>query len=318
MKKTFFTFLSCVVIISLFYFISCNKKDSVASDNLSYDVNQVFTLNQKGLLDDNIYLPAGTQWQYVNTKGTEVKFVLPKGYTFLLKDNSNNTFKIDPTGGGYSCTCSGKNGSCTVFYNKDAGYGCLQSNCTGSCTGTPTATATLKILGVLIANDSIPDFTNTYEDASLSDEGKQAFFKVPQIQETLQAYYNLLYKNIPVPNFDAIKPDNIPSNYAFIKGQYYGFHLALLINNDVKTNILRNINDELSDKPLLGIILTNENVKKTIQNFTNAVTNVENGNNISCSCSGGSRGSNCSVQSVGMLGYKAYYCTGCTTCTMSQ
>lgn len=115
-------------------------------------------LEERTLLGDDIYLPKGTHWYYTNENRSEVVFELPEGYTFLLKNTKTEEYSLSNEGGGYSCACSSGD-SCTTFYNKGLGYGCLQNDCTGSCTGKRASIpdSNLQIVGVLNAKNDILD-----------------------------------------------------------------------------------------------------------------------------------------------------------------
>jgi len=314
--KKILSLLSSIVTLILITncFVGCKKNGS----STVFNTEKMYTLEQPGQIDNNLYLPKGTQWRYVSDKGTEVKFVLPKGYAFLMKNNTNGTYVIDPIGGGYSCTCSGKSGSCTVFNNKDVGYGCLQSNCSGSCTGTPT-TNTKKIVGVLNIKNSSLDFVNSYERASLSEEGIAALLHLPEVQQSIRDYYDLLYTGLEKPDFENVDVTQLSKGMKVLKGQIYGFQIALLINKNVQQHIKSNMTNVFARNPMAGLALMNNTTSKYLETFTQKVmTEDPNPPSITCTCSNGSRGGSCEVQSKGAFGYKVYYCTGCTICTMNN
>lgn len=63
----FLIFIFTVLTVSI-YFISC-KKDSSKTNVVQ--LSHVYTLTEKGMLDDQISLPKGTNWQYVKDDGSE-------------------------------------------------------------------------------------------------------------------------------------------------------------------------------------------------------------------------------------------------------
>lgn len=284
MKKIILFLLIFFASTMIIYLNSC-KKSNTASNN-EVDVNKEYTLTEKALLDDNIYLPKGTTWQYVSKDGGEVKFTLPKGYAFLQKDLNNGTFLIDPGAGGYSCTCS-KNGSCKVFYQKDLGHGCLQNTCTGECTGKATSSLQKQILGVLNTENDQLELEQIVNKASLSEEGKKAFFQLPQVQAEIKKNYDFVYANISKPDFENIDPNKLPSGYFIGVFSLFGQQIGLLLPKDESL---------LKARPELR---------------TNLVAPK------SCTCSGTPGGDNCKLHKDCILGYCAYYCSGCTTCTMN-
>lgn len=287
MKK--FVLFGILVLGSLSLTVSSCSQENNEQENKSTIITanqlETKTLSEKTLLADNIYLPIGTKWHYINKNKSEVVFDLPEGYLFLIKENSTGNYITAPGGGGYSCTCSAS-GSSTVFNNKKVGCGCLHSSCTGSCTGTPTSSKGEAILGVLIAANDQIDAVNDYLPASLSKEGKKAFFELPKVQLQIKKHYDFIYENYEDPNFNSLNSskDFENSNYHLVQVSLYGFGFALVFPNDPT---LAKYFPELANK-----------TKPT-----------------SCSCSGG--GSGCDFEKDCLFGKCVYYCTGCTTCTMS-
>lgn len=265
--------------------LSCDKEDETNFENKT--IKQQEILKEITLLGNEISLPIGTKWNYTNKEKNEVEFELPDGYKFLLYNESTGEFKVAFDGGGYSCTCSG-GGSCTTFYNKDLGYGCLQSNCSGSCTGkNAKINSGFTIEGVLYTKNSILN-SNSLEKASLSEIGKKGIFKIPEFKNEIKRVYDFVYKNIDKPNFleDNFEQKLEKNKYDVAKTYLYGFELGILIPK--KSNIDNSI-------PNLHKVALEDAPK-------------------SCSCSG--NGSGCALQKEGLFGYVAYYCTGCTSCTM--
>lgn len=283
--KTKILYLSLFIgLVSLMInMISCNKEeDNVINEEV---IQEKYELKELTLLGDEIYLPIGTKWFYTNKEHNRVEFELPKGYQFLLHNETTDQFKFDFIGGGYSCTCS-KGGSCTVFYNGKIGYGCLQSTCNGSCTGKASGISDFKIEGVVYDNNDTINIDSKVK-ASLSEIGKRGIFNVAEFRNEIKRNYDIIYKNHEKPNFSM---DNLEKENLFIAKTYlFGFEIGLVVPNDIN----------------LGAI---------IPNLKNVVS--KNAAKMSCKCSGG--GSGCKLESKGRFGYEVYYCTGCTTCTMSN
>lgn len=285
------TFKLIFALLFLTLIIGCNNDNEISLDENQENLTHSKTLIEPTLIGNEILLPEGTQWRFTDESHGEVDFTLPEGFEFLLFNERTNELKISPIGGGYSCTCSGDK-SCTTFYNKDLGYGCLQSSCTGSCTGKNSKLSSeFTVEGILYtANNSI-DAVAPNHKASLSNKGKELLFETERFQEEIKKTYDVIYKYSTKPDFsDKNLIQKIDGKkYTFAKTYLYGFDLALLIPNDKSLNELM---------PNLQKIAIVDGPK-------------------SCDCSGGSEGGNCKLEKKGLFGYVAYYCNGCTTCTMN-
>ncbi len=291
MKTKYLVFGIFIILFSAtLNLVSCNKNEN--EEVSAYTVKKE-VLADKTLLGEDIYLPKGTIWYYTNAKKNEVAFELPKDYTFLIKDGSSERYLLSDEGAGYSCTCSG-GGSCTTFYNKDLGYGCLQSTCGGSCTGKASKSLSdSTIEGVLYKNNNTVDSDINLEKASLSHEGKKGFFKVKEVREEIKRTYDLIYKNSAKPNFDSktFEKDIDSKSYLYAKTILYGFELGLIIPKD-------------------------DNLKKLMPQLRTLSLEDDSAPK-SCKCSGTTGGDSCKLEKEGLFGYVAYYCTGCSTCTMN-
>lgn len=287
MKPIKIIFMSLLVLITF----SCNNDNELSLDENQENSNSTKTLNESTLIGNEILLPKGTKWKFTDQSHGEVEFKLPEGYSFLLYNGQTNELKVSPVGGGYSCTCSGKN-SCTTFYNEDLGYGCLQSSCTGSCTGKNSKLSSeFTVEGILYTDNNDLDANMPKHKASLSNKGKALLFEVPEFQEKIKQTYDVIYKYTSKPDFsDENLIQKVDSEkYTFAKTYLYGFDLALLIPND------SNLNAMMPNLQRLAI----------------------GDGPTSCSCSGDSQGGNCKLEKKGLFGYVAYYCNGCNTCTMN-
>ncbi|MDR6193308.1 hypothetical protein [Siphonobacter sp. SORGH_AS_0500] len=296
MKSRTLTLLKSTLILYVTLLSSCSH-DKAVIDKESVDINQIYKLEEPALLDDNMYLPKGTEWHYTNEKGSAVSFTLPKGYSYLMKRESDGSYYVasDPSGGsGYSCSCS-KSGSCKVFYQSKVGYGCLQDGCTGSCTGTPSTPKTPDkqetIVGILNnKNDQLENLSAYSNRASLTTEGKKAFFMLPEVQKELSKNYDLLYKNSAKPDFDKIDPNNLPSTYFIGKFSLLGVEIGLLLPKE-------------------------ESLFRVIPGLRTMAAEPAPP---ACSCSGKHGGDNCKLHKDCFLGNCAYSCSGCTTCSMAM
>jgi hypothetical protein len=292
MKNKFFISLSIMLMTMITLVISCSdlqEEDVINTEHLKSMKLNGSILEEQTLLGDNIYLPKGTNWYYSNEQKNEVIFKLPEDYIFMLKNVETGKFSLSIEGGGYSCTCS-SGGSCTTFYNKDLGYGCLQSDCTGSCTGKASAVLTpnLQIVGVLNAKNTMLDANLLQEKASLSSEGIDGFFEIEEIKEEIKRTYDIIYKYAEKPNFES---GYDISKYVYAKTLLYGFEVGIIIPNDAE-------------------------LQKSMKNLNVSIISDVDAPS-SCKCSGGSQGGSCKLEKKGLFGYVAYYCNGCSTCTMN-
>lgn len=293
MKSRFFLSLFVLLSAMVVFVISCSyiqDEDGAFTEHTLSNQKKGVILEEATLLWDDIYLPKSTYWYYANEHKNQVVFELPEHYTFLLKNVETGAFTISKDGGGYSCSCD-SGGSCTTFYNKDLGFGCLQNSCKGTCSGkaTETSGSSLKIVGVLNAqNDSLDPNTNQVK-ASVSNEGLNGFFEVKQVVEEIKNNYDFIYYHMESPDFESGIYD--PGNYVFASILYYGIEVGIIVPNDEG---LKEFMPELKLRP---------------------ISDIENPS--SCSCSGGAQGGSCILKKKKILLFAAYFCDGCTTCTMS-
>lgn len=278
MKKLMFLILICFFAGNLI----------AQNDTKEFNPTEIFkVIEENSKFDNDIILPIGTTWRYTSTKGNEVNIQLPKGYSFLKLNTNTNIVAEEGSGSGYSCTCGGT-GSCTVFYQSKLGYGCLQSTCGGTCTGSAAA---FKIVGVINSENRQLSLDKSIPKASLSVDGKHNFLKLTEVQQEIKKNYDFVYANIKKPDFNSINSiGEIPDGYFMAKFYIYGFEVGLLLPKDTAINkLIPELN--IGDSPT------------------------------SCSCSGSQSATNtiiagCKLEKDCIFGYCAYYCTGCTTCTM--
>lgn len=276
--------LALLIIAIIVGFHSCKKNTEITKFNLN-QIESNYILEEPTLLGDEIILPKGTQWKFTDKDHSEVEFILPPGFAFLLYNKATGQAKISLIGGGYSCTCS-ENGSCTVFWNDEFGYGCLQNTCKGTCTGKKAKkNSNFTIEGVIYLKNDMIDINKPTNTASLSSIGKEIFFNVTEVRNEIKRTYDFVYKHIKTP--DAFKEDALKfdrDKYIMVKTYLYGVEMALLIPND------ENIDEYFP----------------SIQKLSAPS---------SCDCSSG-ESSGCELKTKGFFGYKVYYCNGCKTCTM--
>lgn len=275
-------FISCTLLVSIFYFGACSQHSKIdTSSELIKNKKEV--LQKPTSLENGVQLPEGTRWAYTDQTQSEVEFELPEGYKFLIYDATNNTFQMVSRTNGYTCKCDGRKGSCTVIYNEDMGFGCLQSTCDGSCIGKVTSrlNTNITIEGVLYTENDMVD-AQSAQKASLTELGKKGIFTLPEFGKEIKRTYDLIYKYQEKVDFD-----NIPENgkYAFAKTYLYGYEISLVIPKD-------------------------ENLRKIMPNLE-----LRENKPKSCSCSEGT--GSCKLEKSGLLGYVVYHCTGCTACTMN-
>ncbi|MCM4154418.1 hypothetical protein [Gramella sp. AN32] len=270
--------------------ISSCSVDGEKKSSTSSSEEEIFVLESKTSLGDGIFLPQGTEWYYVDKEHSAVEFKLPKGYSFLVQNSESGKYSLSQNPeGGYSCSCSGEN-SCKTFYNKDVGYGCLQSTCTGSCTGTPTTNNNEIIEGVLIEKyANLQGTKSKFEKAYLSPNGKSGFFQVASIQNEIARNMKMAFESSGQPDFSLIDLGDFDKHKLVLADvQLYGFHFGIPLPDDGSLD----------------------------QSFSNIsyTKNPEAPTQCSCDTEGQT---GCELQKDCFLGQCAYHCDGCSTCTMS-
>lgn len=163
----------CAGILSVVVLLACNKKEPPAEERTVVASKQELpALCSKEIITDKpvkvgetgMMLPAGSKI-CISKDNLEVRVELPEGFAFLSKD-ANAMERTLPYFGTYACYCSGQGSACNVFYTDGLGFGCLQSSCTGACTGKFT-------------------YKGYSVDNIMYQSGKDEFFKMPAIQETI-------------------------------------------------------------------------------------------------------------------------------------
>lgn len=282
----------CVLAIVLFS--ACGKKE-VKVEKVTAE--QSFVAQKEIRVEgSSIRLPAGTKVTK-SPDGYELTVELPKGYCFLTKDNvatSTEQLKEWPLFvyiiASYKCKCSASDGSaCQVLYQEEAGgFGCLHKSCSGSCTGSfTTLQAAKEITGVLnLSNMEVSARKDKhFPQASLAKEGFDNFFSNPDVQQKIAEQYELLYRNMPKPDFarlDLNRSEN--QNYVYLKASLYGvpFYMVAPKAIAVGADWLETFNTESA----------------------------------SCACDN-SKGS-CKKKSRGFLGWDVYWCEGdCNACVLT-
>lgn len=292
MKKTGFISGIILLITLVSLNISCtDTQEDVVLQEDSFEFMDLKggVLEEDAPLGDQIFLPKGTSWDYMDDNKSRVKFELPEGYVFLMKNEKTDEYFLSEKGGGYSCTCS-SGGSCITFYNSGVGYGCLQNDCKGSCTGKNAGLDPERlIVGVLNSENDWLDSDLNLRKASLSAEGKQGFFEVEEVQQEIKRTYDLIYTYVEKPDFESENYD--AEKYVYAKTLLYGFEVGIIIPNDEE---FQKLLPELKIKP--------------IAEYSDVPT--------ICVCKGTNQDGDCKLEKKKLLGFVAYYCSGCTTCLM--
>ena len=269
MKKLFNSILISLLLIITFN--ACNEKELQDTTPL---VENVEILQEARLVDD-ILLPIGTK---VITKPDEgLDFELPTGFKFVTLNARKGVELL--AYGSYTCTCTKEGGSCTVFYNKTLGYGCLQSTCDGTCEG--KAGGNEQFLGIIDERNNEIISTLEPPTGNLTESGYHIFFE--QIAyEKIKEQYDFIYAGLDIDNPEELLNQN-ESNVEHIQVQYLGIQFSLIVPNF----------DEHKDDQIIDF---RSGTEITCTGATN------------CTCK---KGKKC------VLGNCVYYCSGCKSCTIT-
>lgn len=161
-------------VLGLLLFVACNKKESgegvaakAAVEAIKIAVpnctKEIITDQPVKVGETGIVLPVKTKLCF-SADNLEIRIELPAGFAFMAK-GLNKTL---PYYGTYACNCSASGTACQVFYASNLGFGCLQSTCSGSCTGSFT-------------------YKGYTLDRVVSTENKEAFFNLPEVQKEITA-----------------------------------------------------------------------------------------------------------------------------------
>ncbi len=264
-----FTIILSIILFVLTAFWSCNKLEDVLPS-----IEKVEVLEENRFIDDLI-LPKGTRVKQVSD--ARIDFTLPKGLKFLVLTADDEI--VLRSSGSYSCTCS-KTGSCTVFWNENTGYGCLQSTCSGSCTG-KRSEGNENFIGVIDeSNDALVTAAET-PTGYLTEMGYEAFFERIAYNK-VKEHYDFIYGSQNIETTEELI-DKYGSNVEYLHVQYLGVQFSLLVPS---------FEDEKEDQ----------------------LIELRSGPTVTCT---GSDGCTCIKSRKCILGNCVYYCTGCTTCTMN-
>lgn len=281
MKNLRFLALTLVFLFSAVFILnSCKDNDT----NLNLDIrnNQEISSNIK-ILDietamDDILLPIGTKVKTVSESQIDIE--LPQNYKFLLYSDKNGV--SFSSYGRYSCTCSATN-SCKTFYQKKEGYGCLQSSCSGSCTGTPSGGQEEKIAYGIIndKSDSLlgDNFTSS---GNLTRKGYDIFFEYV-VKNELNNLFELAFSTSEYKNGEELIAKKGEESTTEILLQYKGIYFSAVVPNY----------DNTKEHQIIDFQRTS-----------------------SSSCIG-SNGCKCEKNKKCFFGNCVYFCEGCTTCTLS-
>ncbi|MEI9945836.1 MAG: hypothetical protein WDN26_16645 [Chitinophagaceae bacterium] len=131
------TIMIAALAMTIALFSGCGKNENVKIESASKTIVAEKEITIEG---SPIRLPVGTKVT-PSADAYELQVELPEGYSFLTEKISPKTgvqerYPLMPyVAASYKCKCSASNGSsCQVFYQKDAGFGCLHQDCGGTCT----------------------------------------------------------------------------------------------------------------------------------------------------------------------------------------
>lgn len=280
--------------LAIVLFSACGKKE-VKVEKVTAE--QSFVAQKEIRVEGStIRLPAGTRVTK-SPDGYELTVELPKGYCFLTKDNVAVRAEQQREWpllvyiiASYKCKCSASDGSaCQVLYQEEAGgFGCLHKSCSGSCTGSfTTLQAAKEITGVLnLSNMEVSARKDKpFQQASLTKEGFDNFFSTPDVQQKIAEQYELLYKNMPKPDFVRLHANRSEDqNYVYLKASLYGVPFYMVIPKAIAAGA------------------------DWMETF--------NTESASCACDN-SKGT-CKKKSRGFLGWDVYWCEGdCNACVLT-
>ena len=276
-KKYSLLFLS-LVCLGIFVFVGC--QDNLTVDDLNEETNLTSRILEKETPLDDLTLPAGSKVTQVSD--SQIDIDLPNGYEFLLHDENDGVSYS--SFGSYTCTCSAS-GSCKAFHAGEEGYGCLQSSCSGSCTGTPSSGGGIKrqtqVYGIL--NVSTPSLvsSNFVDRGSLTEEGYDIFFNKVAHDE-LKGFFDLAYLNTGYKNAEEYLANEGEEKTSHVLLQFKGISFSAVIPN--------------------------------VDQAGNSFASLISGPSVSCA---GSNGCSCAKDKRCFLGNCVYFCEGCTTCTIT-
>jgi len=254
---------------------------SCAKDESPIQFGDLWTPIEPNAILEDLKLPEGTLTH--NRSDNEIKFKLPEGYNFVNKSR-NGGIRFDHFGT-YSCKCSGTEGSCTVFYHKEVGFGCLQSDCSGDCTSSTGNPTNEQLIGIVDTNDGLISISDHLSSGSLTKEGYEWFFEQKELQNQIKEHYDLVLENTKFSSSEDFISNSAPNEITYLPVKYYGIEFSLAIpieKESVKNQLMPDI------------------VKKS-------------GPKVSCT---GSSNCSCAVEKKCVFGNCIYYCGGCSLCTM--
>ena len=266
--------LVVALILALFALNSCENtqiESDASAATLTTSILEVDTPM------DGITLPIGTK---IEARTHSIAIELPESFKFLLfSEKDGVSFSRF---GSYSCTCSEQN-SCKVFYNSNAGYGCLQNTCTGTCTGKPIGDDQEKLVyGIVNTSSNTLLGDNFVKSGNLTPKGYEIFLE-HVAKAALVEFFEFAYASSPYNNGDALISSKGLAGTSQVVLQYMGISFSAVVPNF----------DSEKDNQLI---------------------NFQRGPSVSCA---GSNGCACTKNRKCILGNCVYYCEGCTTCTIT-
>lgn len=271
---------------------SCAKQEKVPEEDVTIP-GEVVSKTPVKVGETGIVLPAGSRIS-VSGDGYTIEAALPEGYAYLAAppDTPGNQPTLaamaaeEGDKATYKCACSGSN-ACKVFYQEEAGgFGCLHSSCRGDCTGSFTKKEA-QVSGVISLRDNELNAKagEVYSHASLTPGATERFLSLPDVQSKIGEQYRLLYRELPVPDFEKLENDAATQEqYMYVKAHLYGVRFYLVVPTSLAA-------------AMPGIDLAKSSA--------------------SCSC-GSSGGGSCVKKGANFLGFKTYWCEGtCNGCELT-
>ena len=289
MKK--FRLLSVLVtLLFSFSFIACSSdENNLENGNYQKELLQSTEIpsDMGGIKFGSIVLPKGTMSQ-ISKDGSRLDFKLPKNYIYVAIDADGKAFLADS--GSYTCksTCSG--GCDVVKLGEVVGCSACPEGSTESCTGSrreETIEAEKSSFKYQIGDGNMGGLVNLENGINF----------ITEFSKTKNSNKN-------APNFDILM--KLPK----FKSEFNSFFDKLWTG--------KSLSNENSKAVLVDFYGNVISLQIPLENFKNSTEVLEEGDDISCSCSSGSSG--CSLKEIkrGFITVGHSCVAGdCTSCTMS-
>ena len=296
--------LKQLIILAALFLIGCAPEDGnipmIQPADQKVPAQEVISESRE--LTNGIHFPVGT---IVQTTASGIRYELPAGYRTLFTDVAHEDklpiVWIGSAIGGYSCVCSG-GGACTVIYTQQGGYGCLQSDCTGSCTGSHSEDPDTRTNGAEVSEHQLVGIISLEtEELAIGEprhpghvlpEYQAAFFALPEVRAEIKKNYDFAYANYELPTL-VTQTEGEPApdaNYVMLQAHIYGVSFGMLVPGNTQ---------ELAD-------VFPEEFMADFDPLTK--------NGFSCD---GSNGCTCVGEKQCAFGYCVWTCSGCSKCTLT-